>query len=34
MKFILIIVLYFTTQTVFGQTSYQLAVLKYSGGGD
>ncbi|MDG1742928.1 MAG: DUF4159 domain-containing protein [Crocinitomicaceae bacterium] len=34
MKFILIIVLYLTTQTVFGQTSYQLAVLKYSGGGD
>jgi hypothetical protein len=34
MKIILIIVLYFTTQTVFGQTSYQLAVLKYSGGGD
>ncbi len=34
MKYILIIVLYFTTQTVFGQTSYQLAVLKYSGGGD
>jgi hypothetical protein len=34
MKFILIIVLHFTTQTVFGQTSYQLAVLKYSGGGD
>ena len=34
MKFILIIVLYFTTKTVFGQTSYQLAVLKYSGGGD